>query len=84
MDPFTHGDTITMIFSDGYDIYYDISEPHELCYRDMKALHQIGKNIHRFIHDMEATHEAYFVESFDVIWERVSIDIYSMIDAYIS
>ena len=43
-------------------------------------LHQIGKNIHDFIHDMVATHEAYFVEYFDVIWERVCIDIFSMVD----
>ena len=46
----------------------------------MKVLHQIGKNIHGFIHDMAATHEADFVESFDVIWERVCRDIFSMID----
>ena len=46
----------------------------------MKVLHQIGKNIHGFIHDMLDTHEAYFVESFDVIWERVCRDIFSMID----
>ena len=29
MDPFVHGDTINMIFYAVYDIYYDISEPHE-------------------------------------------------------
>ena len=46
----------------------------------MKVLNQIGKNIHGLIHDMTATHEADFVESFDVIWERVSRDIFSMID----
>ena len=28
---------------------------------------------------METTHEADFVESFDVIWERVCRDIFSMI-----
>ena len=32
MDPFAHGDTIPLIFSAMYDIYYDISESHELCY----------------------------------------------------
>ena len=42
----------------------------------MKVLHQIGKNIH----DMAATHDADFVESFDVIWERVCRDIFFMID----
>ena len=47
----------------------------------MKVLHQIGKNIHGFIHDnMAATHEADFVEYFDVIWERVCRDIFSMVD----
>ena len=80
MDPFSHGDTIPMIFSVVYDIYSDISEPHDLYYRFMKVLHQIGKNIHDFIHDMAATHELDFVESFDVIWERVSRDIFSMVD----
>ena len=75
MDPFSHGDTIPMIFSSMYDIYFDISEPHEICYRFMKVLHQIG-NIHGFIHDMAATHDADFVESFDVIWERVCRDIF--------
>ena len=80
MDSFAHGDTIPLIFSHVYDIYSDISEPHELCYRVMKVLHQIGKKIHGFIHDMETTHEAYFVESFDVIWERVFRDIFSMAD----
>ena len=29
---------------------------------------------------MATTHNADFVESFDVIWERVCIDIFSMID----
>ena len=43
-------------------------------------LHQIGKNINGFIHDMETTHEADFVESFDVIWERVCRDIFSMLN----
>ena len=79
MNPFSHGDTIPLIFYVVYDIYYDILEPHELFYRVMKVLHQIGKNIHGLIHDMEATHEADFVESFDAIWERVCKDIFSMI-----
>ena len=35
----------------------------------MKVLHQIGKKIHGLIHDMEATHEADFVESFYALWE---------------
>ena len=43
-------------------------------------LHQIGRKIHGFIHDMTTTHNAYFVESFDVIWERVCRDIFSMVD----
>ena len=46
----------------------------------MKVLHQIGKKIHDFIHDMAATHDADFVESFNVIWKRVCRDIFSMID----
>ena len=49
-------------------------------YRFMKVLHQIGRKIHGFIHDMAATHNADFVESFDVIWERVCWDIFSMAD----
>ena len=80
MDPFAHGDTIPMIFSSIHEIYSDISEAHEICYRVMKVLHQIGKNIHAFIHDMTATHEALFVEYFNVIWERVCRDIFSMVD----
>ena len=44
----------------------------------MKVLHQIGK-IHGFIHDMAATHDADFVESFEVIWERVCIDIFTLL-----
>ena len=72
MDPFAHGDSIPMIFSIVYDIYSNISEPHEIFYRFIKVLHQIGKNIHGFVHDMEATHEAYFVESFDVKISRPS------------
>ena len=46
----------------------------------MKVLHQIWKKIHGLIHDMKTTHEEEFVESFDVIWERVCRDIFSMID----
>ena len=46
----------------------------------MKVLHQIGKKIHGFIHDMAATHESIFVESFDVIWERFWIDILFMFE----
>ena len=46
----------------------------------MKVLHQFWKKIHGFIHDMEATHEAYFLGYFDVICERVCIDIFSMMD----
>ena len=46
----------------------------------MKFLHQIGRNIHGFIHDISARHDVDFVEFFDVIWERVCIDIFSMVD----
>ena len=42
----------------------------------MKVFHQIGKKIH----DMAATHDIDFVESFDVIWERVCRDIFYTID----
>ena len=80
VDPFAHGDTIPMIFSVVYDMYYDILYPHEISYKVMNFLHQIGKKIHGFIHDMETTHNGYFVESFDVIWERVFRDIFSMVD----
>ena len=44
------------------------------------VLHQIGINIHGFIHDMAATHNADFVEYFNVIWERVCRDIFYMVD----
>ena len=67
MDPFTHGDTIPMIFSAVYDLYYNISEPHDIFYIFMKVLHQIGKNIHSLIHDMATTQEVDFVESFDAL-----------------
>ena len=80
MDPFAHGDTIPMIFSALYELYSNISVTHEICYRFMKVLYQIGKNIHDLIHDMEATHEADFVEYFDALWERVCRDIFSIID----
>ena len=80
MDPFTHRDTIPLKFSTVYDIYSDISEPHELCYRVLKVLHQIGRNIHGFIHDTTTTDNADFVESFDVIWERFCRDTFSMVD----
>ena len=71
MDPFGHGYTIPLILSVVYDIYSDISEPCELCYRVIKVLNQNGRNIHGFIHEMATTHNADFVESFDVIWEKV-------------
>ena len=45
----------------------------------MNVIHKIGRNIHGFIHDMAATHEVDFVESFDVIWKRVCRDIFSMV-----
>ena len=80
MDPFSHGDTIPMISYVVYDLYSSISKPHESFYKFMKVLHQIGNKIHGFIHDMTTTHEAYFVESFDVIWERVCRDIFFMVD----
>ena len=80
MDPFSHGYTINLIFSTVYDIYYDILETHEIFYIVMQVLHQIGKNIHVLIHDMETTHEADFVESFDALWESVCRDIFSIID----
>ena len=63
MDPFTHGDTINLIFYSVYKIYSYISDPHEIFYIFMKVLHQIGKKIHGFIHDMATTHNADFVES---------------------
>ena len=80
MDTFAHGDTIPLIFYSVYDIYSDISEPHDICFRVLKVLHQIGRKIHGFIHDTTTTHNADFVESFDVIWERVCRDIFSMVD----
>ena len=61
MDPFAHGDTIPLMFSAMYDIYSNISEPHEIFYRVVKVLHQIGINIHGFIHDMTTTHNADFI-----------------------
>ena len=80
MDPLAHGDTINLKFYILYDLYSDILEPHEIFYIFMKVLHHIWKNIHGFIHDMEATHEEDFVEPFDVIWERACRDIFSMIN----
>ena len=79
MDPFAHGETIPLIFSVICDIYSNISEPREIYYIFMKVLHRIGKKIDGLIHDMIATHEADFVESFDVIWEIFYRDIFSMI-----
>ena len=76
MDPFAHGDTIPLIFSSMYDIYSDISEPHELCYKFMKVLRQIGKKIHGLIHDMTTTHEADFVESFDYLGKSMQIYLF--------
>ena len=70
MDPFTHGDTITLVFYDVYEIYSDISQTRDICYNFMKVLRQIGKNIHGLIHDMAATHEGDFLESIDSLWER--------------
>ena len=32
MDPFTHGDTIPLIFYVVYEFYYDISEPNDIFY----------------------------------------------------
>ena len=46
----------------------------------MKVLHQIGKKIHGLIHDMEATREADFVESFDALWEGACRYTLSIID----
>ena len=46
----------------------------------MKVLHQIGKKIHGLIHDMEATQEFDFVESFYALWEGFCKDIFSIID----
>ena len=43
MDPFAQGDTIPMIFYAVYDIYSNISEPHETFYICMKVLHQLGR-----------------------------------------
>ena len=80
MGLFSHEDTIPMIFYALYDLYYDISEPHEFFYKFMKVLHQIGKKIHGLIQDMATTHEADFVESFDALWEGVCRDIFSIID----
>ena len=76
MDPFSHGETLNMIFSSLHDIYFDISEPNDIFYRFMKVFHQIGKKIHGLIHDMTTTHEEDFVESFDVIRGRVYRDIF--------
>ena len=59
MDPFAHGDTITLIFFDIYEIYFDISDPHELCYRVMKVLHEIGKKIHGLIHAMTTCYRVF-------------------------
>ena len=80
MDPFAHGDTITLIFYVVYDLCYDISEPHDIFYIFMRVLHQTGKKIHGLIHDMASTHEVDFVESFDALWERVCRDIFYIID----
>ena len=80
MDPFAHGDTIPLIFYALYEIYSDISGPLYIFYIFMKVLHQIGKKIHGLIHDIEATQEVGFVESFDALWEGICRDIFSIID----
>ena len=80
LDPFSHAETITLIFPSLYDFYSDILDPRDPFYMVMKVLHQIGKNIHGLIHDMETAHEADFVESFDALWESVCRDIFSIID----
>ena len=67
MDPFVHGVTIPLIFYDLHEFYSDILYPHEPCYIFINVLHQIGKKIHGLIHDMVATQEADFVESFDAL-----------------
>ena len=46
----------------------------------MKVLHKIRRYIHGFIHDIAGTHNVDFVEPFDVIWEKVCRDIFSMVD----
>ena len=69
-----------MIFSVVYDFYSNISDPHEIFYRFVKVLHQIGKKIHGLIHDVATTHEADFVEYFDALWEGVCRYIFSIID----
>ena len=61
---------MTVVFYDVYEIYSNISYTHDICYNFMMVLHKIGKNIHGLIHDMAATHEADFLESFDSLWER--------------
>ena len=43
MDPFAHGDTIPLIFSSVYDIYFDISNPHDIFYRFMKVFIKLGR-----------------------------------------
>ena len=53
---------------------------HELCYIVVKVIHQITRNIHGFIHDTTTTLNAYFVKSFDVIWESICRYIFSMAD----
>ena len=80
MDPFGHGDTVPLIFSYVYDIYSYISDAHEIFYRVMKVIHQIWEKIRSFIHDMATTLEAYVVESFNVHWEIVRRDIFSIIE----
>ena len=46
----------------------------------MNFFHQTRKKIHGLIHDMAATQEEDFVESFNVIWETISRDIFYMFD----
>ena len=85
MDPFAHGDTITLLFSSLYEFYSDILDPCDIRYKVMKVLHEIGNIIHGLIHNMKATQEAYYVDSFDAIWEIFCRDIFPIIDyAFIS
>ena len=57
-----------MIFYIVYEMYYDISYPHKLCYRIRKVLHQFGRKAYGLVHHCVATQENEPCNFIDFIW----------------
>ena len=75
------GATIPWLLASPYDLFFYISESHNLYYRIGKVSHQFGKKVRDQVHHYAATLEIEPADFIDILWLRdYCTDLFSISD----